>query len=185
MNLKHVLDFFYELGHLKKIPRSGWPHLGIKNPESDADHVMRAAQIAYTLAVMEGHPNPCEVCTIVVFHEIDETRGGDQNAVTKKYVTVDRKRIVRDETTALGELGNKIAALWQECEDHQTSSGKIAKDADILECMMTARELMEQGHDDAVLWIKSNQIKLETASAKMLGEELLKTDPHEWWKNLK
>lgn len=185
MNLKHVLDFLYELGHLKNIPRSGWLHLGIKNGESDADHTMRAAQVAYMLARMEGCPNPCQVCTMVVFHEIDETRGGDQNMVNKKYVEVDKKRIVGDQTLPLGDVGEDIRTLWEECDEHKTIAGKIAKDADILEGMITAREFVESGHVTAMLWIRNGQLALETESAKKLGAELIQTSPNEWWENLK
>ncbi|MGC9308938.1 MAG: HD domain-containing protein, partial [Thermoplasmatota archaeon] len=46
-------QFIYELGMLRRIRREGWRLAGIE-PESVAAHSLRAAQIGYLLACMEG-----------------------------------------------------------------------------------------------------------------------------------
>ncbi|GAA3571057.1 hypothetical protein GCM10022222_63960 [Amycolatopsis ultiminotia] len=46
--------FGYELGLLKRIRRASWWHAGVRDPESVAEHSMRAAQVAALLAAEEG-----------------------------------------------------------------------------------------------------------------------------------
>ncbi|MEM4702443.1 MAG: HD domain-containing protein, partial [Archaeoglobaceae archaeon] len=36
-----LVKFIHEVGTLKMIPRSGWLKIGIKNPESVAEHCFR------------------------------------------------------------------------------------------------------------------------------------------------
>jgi putative hydrolase of HD superfamily len=43
----------YELGLLKRIRRTGWWHVGVRDPESVAEHTMRVAQMAGLLAAEE------------------------------------------------------------------------------------------------------------------------------------
>lgn len=70
MTSKDILNFIFELGQLKRIKHEGWRLIGVKFPESVADHCLRAAQIGYILAKMEKYENPFEVCSMVVFHDI-------------------------------------------------------------------------------------------------------------------
>jgi putative hydrolases of HD superfamily len=45
-----VAAFAYELGLLKRIRRSGCWHVGVRDPESVAEHTMRTAQLAAIIA---------------------------------------------------------------------------------------------------------------------------------------
>jgi putative hydrolase of HD superfamily len=42
--------FGYELGVLKRIRRAGWWHVGVRDPESVAEHSLRVAQLAAIIA---------------------------------------------------------------------------------------------------------------------------------------
>jgi putative hydrolase of HD superfamily len=46
--------FGYELGLLKRIRRSRWWHVGVRDPESVAEHTLRAVQLAAVMAAEEG-----------------------------------------------------------------------------------------------------------------------------------
>ena len=50
---KSIVEFIFEAGVLKRVPRSGWSLLGINNAESVADHSFRCAVIGYLVAHME------------------------------------------------------------------------------------------------------------------------------------
>ena len=175
-----AVNFVHELGQLSVVDRSGWERLGIK-PEKLSAHVLRAAQIAYVLAVQEGHPDPHYVVTLAVFHEIAEIRTGDPNAISKKYIVADELKAVRDQTAGLGAMGVAIFEMWKEVETRSTPAGVIAKDADRLEMAFRARELIKQGHADAAEWLN---VDLRTNSARALHAALMQGDPHDWWKNL-
>ena len=48
-----AVNFFAEIGLLKKIKRSGWWVAGIKDPESVAEHSFRCAILGYYMAHLE------------------------------------------------------------------------------------------------------------------------------------
>ncbi len=61
----------------------------------------------------------------------------------------------------------------------------MARDADILECAMQAREYQVQGYEAASDWLKRAKGTLRSESAKRLLSIMESSDPNEWWKNLK
>ena len=184
MKLKNFWKWVFELGQLKRVERQGWKLLGIKDCESVAEHNLRAAQIAFVLAIMERYPNPFEVCTLSVFHELDECRIGDINKVANRYVKAEKERAVKEQTENLGKIGLEIFGLWKKGMSN-TKAGIIARDADLLEVAATAKELYEKGYEYAKDWIKNVSLKLRTKSAKKLLEEMEKVNSNEWWQGLK
>jgi len=170
---------------MKAIRRSGWSILGMKDQESISEHSLRVAQIAFILAVMEKHEDPNRVCAMGVFHEIGEIRIGDVDKINLRYLKADEAGAVKDQTSPLDEAGKQIAELWKESDEHETHGGMIAKDADRLELMVTAKEYMENGYPEAVDWFNNPMGKLQTESAKQLGEALKNSSANDWWKGLK
>ena len=49
-----VANLAFELGVLKRIRRAGWWHVGVRDPESVAEHSLRVAQLASLIAAIEG-----------------------------------------------------------------------------------------------------------------------------------
>lgn len=183
---KSILNFIFELGMLRRIKHEGWRVAGVPHPESVAEHSLRAAQIAFLLAKMENHPTPYEVVTITIFHDIGECRIGDLHKIAIRYVKVKEHRAVSDQTKTLKKIGAEIFDLWNQIEGKKPSkSGIIAKDADLLEQAVMAREYIEQGFKFAEDWIKNIALNLKTNSAKKLLAQLKNTDSHDWWQKLK
>ncbi|MDD5779085.1 MAG: HD family hydrolase, partial [Candidatus Thermoplasmatota archaeon] len=180
-----VSRFVFELGQLRRIRHEGWTLAGVEKPESVAEHSLRAAQIAYLLAVMEDHENPAEACAMAVFHDVGETRIGDLHKVANRYVSADEQRAVREQTGPLGEMGSTILGLWRQVEEESSTAGVIARDADLLEMAATAREYVEAGHPSAASWIDNIAPRLRTPSARRLLQSLRTTSPHSWWQGLK
>jgi putative hydrolases of HD superfamily len=187
-NIKKIVNFVFELNHLKKLRHNGWHLAGVDHPDSVAEHVMRAAQIGYILAVMEGDANPEKVSAIILIHDNPEARIGDQNKVSSRYFSVKK-----GEENAFNEqiegLGAKIEKKWKEyfdeIENRRTKEGIIAKDADWLEQAFQAKEYIDIGHKSAIDWINNVEKALETKSAKLLIKEMKKTDFADWWQGLK
>jgi len=177
--------FFYELGMLQRVQREGWKLLGLTHPESVAEHSLRSAQIAYVLAILEDHPSPETVCSMLVFHDIGECRIGDVQKVANRYIQSDERRAVSDQLEPLNDIGTRIFRLWDEIESQDSKKGIIAKDADLLELALTACEYKKQGFTAADDWLEKTRKRLNTSSAKKLLESFIETDPISWWDGLK
>lgn len=184
MDSKHIVNFFFELGQLKRIRHEGWRVAGVDDPGTVGAHALRAAQIGYVLAMLEGYENPQEVATMLVFHDIGECRIGDIHKIANRYVTANEEQAVLDQLRELEKLGEDIFKLWHEAEHDGSPAGIIAKDADVLEMVVTAKEYMEIGYAFAELWIKKAKENITTQSAKKLIEEIEKTSAFEWSRNL-
>ncbi|MBS3171679.1 HD domain-containing protein [Candidatus Woesearchaeota archaeon] len=182
---KDILNFIFEVGQLKKVKREGWRLIGMDNLESVADHTLRASQIGFILAKLENYENPLEVCTMVVFHDIGECRIGDIHRVANRYINVDEEIAVKEQTEKLGEIGRDIFNMWKQVEDRNTKAGIIAKEADMLELAITAKENIEKGYSYAQDWINNISKALLTESGKKLLNELKNADSNKWWQGLK
>jgi putative hydrolase of HD superfamily len=75
--------------------------------------------------------------------------------------------------------------MTSEFEQAISLEAKVARDADLLECLVQAREYQVLGYNDVADWISNAQAALTTESAKRIAWECLKTEPKEWWQGLK
>ncbi|MDQ7814985.1 MAG: HD domain-containing protein [Patescibacteria group bacterium] len=185
MDSKNILKYFFELGQMRRVKHGGWTLVGIENPDSIAEHSLRAAQIGYVLAVMEKYEKPDEVCAMLVFHDAHETRIGDLHKLARRYVTAEDEKAADEQVGSLGEAGERIMQLWKTIEHKEPPAGVIAKDADYLETAVTAKEYLEMGHPLVQDWIDNVGNALQTESAKRLWAELKDATAHDWWKGLK
>jgi putative hydrolases of HD superfamily len=188
MTIKNIVNFIFELNQLKRQRHSGFQLAGIKDPDTVAEHVMRAAQIGYILAVMEGDANPEKVAAMILIHDNGEVRIGDQNKVGARYF--DNQQAEQDAfSDQLKNLGGQIEKKWKkyffEFENRNTKEGIIAKDADWLETAFQAKEYLDMGCPSLDNWIANVEKALETKSAKALIKEMKKTNFTDWWKGLK
>jgi putative hydrolase of HD superfamily len=178
-----LVRFTFELGQLRAEARHGWNRI-YENPESVAEHTQRAASLGYLLAHREGFKNPSLVATMILFHDAHETRTGDADKVQRKYLKLDEQGAAQHQTQGLGDAGKAIFDMWCEVEKGETEAGRLAKDAEILEMVFTARELVIRGNTDAQEWILSSRKRLKTQAARDLLEIIDKADPSEWWKRI-
>jgi putative hydrolases of HD superfamily len=185
MDIKKVLNFFFELAQLKRIKHEGWRIAGITELDSVGEHSLRAAQIAYVIARMEKYPDPNEVCTMTVFHDIGECRIGDIHGVARRYIEADELGAVKDQMAPMHEVGEKILSLWEQVENRDTQAGIIAKDADYLEQALTAKEYIEKGYEFANDWINNIERAVKTESAKQIVSILRESNSNDWWQGLK
>ncbi len=185
MQLKEIVTFFFEMGQLSRVKREGWRLLGVEHPESVADHSLRAAQIGWILAKLEGYADPNEVATMLVFHDIGECRVGDLHKVAARYVIADEAKAVQDQVSRLGSNGDQIFSLWHQIEEKSTQAGIIAKDADLIEMAVRACEYTALGINAAAEWFDSAALRVRTESAKRLLEVLRDVPPSTWWDGIK
>lgn len=186
MELKEAINLFYELGTLKRARRSGWWLINIKNPESIAEHCFRAGIIGFVLAKLEKADSN-KVTAMCLFNDLHESRINDLHKVGHRYIDFKKaETLAREEQTVnLGETGKEMFSLHNEFQNQKTKESIVARDADLLENAVQAREYIEIGYKDAQNWIDNCRKVLKTESAKKLLNILEKTSPNEWWKDLK
>lgn len=185
--MEEIAKYIFEAGMLKRVCRSGWWAEKVKHPESVADHALRTAIIAFILARMEGLDEQAarKLCTAGVFHDMHETRLGDINKVTARYITNSKELEQKVEEEQLRsmpkEMRDSIMGILELSEKERT----VLKDADYLECAFQAKEYLDVGYKGAESWINNVGKKLQTESAKKLHAQMEKQDSNSWWRGLK
>ncbi|WP_245802406.1 HD domain-containing protein [Desulfacinum hydrothermale] len=179
MNLSALADFFFEVGMLKKTPRSGFQFLGTGR-ESVADHSFRVAVIGFCLARLVDHPDPFRVVCLCLFHDLPEARTGDMNYVNKQYVQVDERKATAHLAAAL-PFGDELEALLDEYRSRQTEASRLAHDADQLDLILELKQQKDLGNTYAQEWMRYALERLHTDMGRKLAEQILKTDWTAWW----
>jgi putative hydrolase of HD superfamily len=93
--MKDLINFLFEVGMLKKTPRTGYQFLG-SGKESVAEHTFRMTVIGYLLSLQEPKADSMKTTLMCLFHDLHEARTGDHNYVNKRYVQIDEAKAVED-----------------------------------------------------------------------------------------
>jgi len=179
VELKAIADFLFEVGMLKRTPRSGFQFLGT-GKETVAEHSLRCAIIGYVLARMSGTPAADKVVLMCLFHDLVEARTGDLNYVNKRYVKADEEAAVRDMTAEL-PFGEEIRKLTEEFNGRATPEAHSAHDADQIEMILQLKELGDLGNRYSRDWISTAVKRLRTEDGRRLARSILNTDFAAWW----
>jgi putative hydrolase of HD superfamily len=177
--MKDIVNLLFEVGMLKKTPRSGFQFLG-SGFESVAEHTLSTLFIAYTLCKLEPDVDELKVLRICLVHDLPEARTGDLNYVNKKYVTVDEEKAVNELTECLS-FGDEIKASIYEFNEMETKEALIAHDADQLALILQLKEYGDLGNKYSNEWIEFATQRLHTENAKKIAETIMHTDSTEWW----
>jgi len=164
---------------LKRTPRSGWQFLGAGS-ESVAEHVFRAAMIAFVLARMDGKIDADKVLRLALVHDLPETRTGDLNYVNQKYVHADEAQAAKDMSAGL-PFCDELRDLLSEYREEKTSEAILAHDADQLEMLLQLKEHMDGGSPAAEDWTPFVLRRLRTDIARDLAKRILDQDSAAWW----
>lgn len=177
--MKNLANFLFEVGMLKRTPRSGFQFLG-SGSESVAEHLYRSTIIGFTLAKLDGQADTEKVLKLCLFHDIPEARTGDMNYVNKKYVRVDEKKAV-DDLAATLPFGPEYQETIEEFSENNSRESLIAHDADQLDLILTLKEHKDLSNRNADEWFPFALRRLKTDAARELAETIWKTDSTRWW----
>lgn len=177
--MKNLANFLFEVGMLKRTPRTGFQFLG-SGAESVAEHSFRTAIIGYTLAQIDGQVDAARVMQLCLFHDIPEARTGDLNYVNKKYVKVDEMKAV-DDLAAQLPFGEDYRQTLIEFNARKTPEALIANDADQLEMILALKEHKDLGNRYADEWYPFSIERLKTDAARQLAASIWNTDSSKWW----
>ena len=176
-----LAGFGYELGLLKRVRRSGWWHAGVNDPESVAEHTMRAAQLAALIAAEEG-ADPARAAFLALWHDSQETRTGDLPHTATAYLAKpDPRQITADQTRGLPERSRALVrGAVDEYESRQTLEARCAKDADKLDMLLQAVEYRDAGVRRTDGWIASARKDLHTETSRRIAEAAVNLSPLAW-----
>ena len=181
-----ALDFFAEAGLLKKIKRSGWWVAGIKDPESVAEHCFRTAVMAYYMAHVEG-VDPYKSVVMALFNDIHESRINDLHKMGHYYIDFKEaeKKVFADQIKNLdGVVKDELKRLRDEYDRQLSPESTLARDADILECLLQAKEYHQAGYLVAEKFLQRAPQYLKTETARKFWREMKKWDAHRWWQGV-
>ena len=125
--IKHIVDFLFEIGSLKRMIRNSYQTLG-SGGETVAEHSFRCAVIGYCLAKMENADED-KVVKMCLFHDLLEARTGDQNWINKHYTEAFKEKAREDQCQVL-PFGSEMLKLLSEWIGW-TEEAVLAKDADV------------------------------------------------------
>ena len=181
-----ALDFFAEAGLLKRVKRSGWWVAGIENPETVAEHCFRCAVIAFYLGVSEG-VDPYKAAVMALFNDIHEARINDLHKMGHYYIDfrAAEKKVFKDQIASLdAKMLRELESLRHAYDAQKSPESIVTRDADILECLLQAKEYVDNGYPMAKTFFKRAPSHLKTPTAKKLWAQALKWDSHAWWQNV-
>ena len=181
-----ALNFFAEAGLLKRVKRTGWWVAGIKDPESVAEHCFRCAIIAYYIAHEEG-VDPYKTMTMALFNDIHEARINDLHKMGHYYIDFKsaEQKVFKDQTRPLSKkVKDELAGFREEYDAQSSPEAVVARDADILECLIQAKEYFENGHQVARKFFRIAPDHLKTKTAKKLWRAFEEWDSTVWWEHV-
>jgi putative hydrolase of HD superfamily len=182
-NIKKILQFISEAGMLKNVKRSGWQVLGVHSGETVAEHSFRCAVIGYTLAGMEN-ASGYKVVLLTLFNDLHEARITDLHKMAQRYLNIDKAEdaCFSEQIKNLPDkLSKELSDLHKEYRMQKTEESIIARDADILECLIQAKEYYEQGFKRALEFTRRAPRFLKTVAAKKLWQFAKNNDITNWW----
>ena len=177
--MDRIVEFLFEVGMLKRTPRSGWQFLGTGS-ESVAEHVYRTTMVAFVLARLNGTVDTDKVLRLALAHDLPEARTGDLNYVNQKYVTADEERAADDMASGL-PFGEELRELMAEYREEASPEAVLVHDADQLEMLLELKEKLDSGCQAADDWTPFLLRRLRTDTAKELAEKILAGDSASWW----
>jgi len=171
---------------LKKIKHCGTMFAGVQNPDSLAEHIARASQIAFVIA-SEEKADAYKTAMMIIIHDNAEIRIGDFNNINKKYLkpALAENQAFRDQIKGLPtNTGQTFYKLFHEFEEQKTLESKCARDADHLETCLQAKEYYDLGYKTCMKWLTNTEKYLQTKTGKALFKKLKKTRFDDWFQTI-
>jgi len=167
--MNNFIDFFIDVGKLKKKKRSGWVLREVKNPETIAEHSFRVALMGWIFADKKEKLNIERIIKMALIHDICEVYAGDitpYDSILPKnkkdlrklmrthprFSNIEKRELAlekhKKEWQALIKITSKlerklreeILDLWLDYEEGKTKEGRFLKQVDKVENLLQALE---------------------------------------------
>lgn len=143
-DLVNLIDFVKKSGQLKKIPRAGWIKVGIKSPESVADHTFRTALLCMIFSSLEGL-DELKMLQMALIHDLPEVIIGDLTPSEKIGTGNHSEEDAMKNLLAFlpKEVQDKYFKVWHEYVGNETVEARAVRQLEKLEMALQAREYEE------------------------------------------
>lgn len=175
------IEFLYEIGSLRNIPRAWIQHLAT-DCASNLEHTLRVVFLALLIARKEGVKSEEKIIKMALIHDLPEARTVDLAYVHKVYTKTDDAQAGHD--LLAGTSFSDFEDILGEYEKRISIEARIVKDADNLDIDLELRELRERG---SIVAKKKQPLrklvrdkKLYTKTAKRIWDEIQTSDPSSW-----
>src|SRR3989338_9023156 len=140
--MENLLKLLFEAGVLTRMKRTGPFHVGMTTHETIAAHCYRHMLLAYFLAQEEA-ADAGKVLKMGLVADLPETRTLDLTFLEKRYVTANEAAALADQRRGV-KGAEEPQQLGEEYKKKETIEAKVARDADMLEALIEAKEFMQQ-----------------------------------------
>lgn len=124
---------------------------------------------------------------MALFNDIHEARINDLHKMGHYYIDFKNaeKKVFADQVEKLESRVKKaLRDIRDDYDAQQTLDAVIARDADILECLIQAKEYQDNGYTVAKKFLTRAPSHLKTDTAKRLWSALEIWDSTEWWEHV-
>ena len=124
---------------------------------------------------------------MTLFNDIHEARINDLHKMAHRYIDVRgaEKKVFFDQVKDLPkEIKKELSGIREEHDIQETKESLVARDADILECLIQAKEYVDMGSPNAKKFFKKAPEKLKTKAAKEMWKKAKTWDSGKWWENV-
>ena len=151
--MEGIIEFLRAVGKLKRLPRTGWLEVGVKDPESVAEHSYRTAVLAMMMADLQGLDAE-KAMRMALLHDLAET--GDMTPEQKMRrgpasTREEDEAMTNILSTLPTSLAEKYRSLWEEYRTGASPEAETAVQADKVEMILQALEYEETGVDPSRL----------------------------------
>lgn len=139
--LDRLLNFMVEADKLKRVGRTGWVELGIRDPESVADHSYSVAILSYLIAKRRGLDAE-KTAVMALTHDINEVLTGDiatkprenlQKVSNKVKHIMENKNHLKMLSYLPPTDRKRFESLWKELSKKESDESKLVKQVDALD----------------------------------------------------
>jgi putative hydrolases of HD superfamily len=150
---RDLVRFFVSSGRLKSERRRGWvKKLGLRDPESVADHSYRTALMTMVISDSRGLDTGKAV-RLALLHDLPEALAGDampEERSGKLKTTIETKALEELLKDVPPDVRTLYRAAWSEFVSGKTEEAKLVRQVDKLEMAIQAWEYAK-GLDDRAL----------------------------------
>jgi len=186
MKTDRNIDFLYEIGSLRNVPRA-WQQILTGKVQNISEHLFRVTIIAWIIAIAEKADTE-KVIKMALIHDMCESRAGDIAFMHRDYV-IRHEELAAEHMFKDTLLEKESESLLKEYEDRLSLEAKIVKDADNLDVDLELKELSKIGDSGAMGMQKHHRPtirakKLYTKTAKKMWDDIQKINPNAWHESL-
>jgi len=140
-SLHNLIKFLETAGRLKTTSRAGWVDVGIRQPESVADHTFRTTILCMIYADMKGL-DQAKLLRMALIHDLPEAITGDLTPPKKTKESKSREDAAMNQILDLlpEKQRKKYLTDWNEYREGKTKEAKAVRQLEKLEMALQAKE---------------------------------------------